>query len=443
MAIQCSVCGGRLTVNGGDKAICDQCGMQYSLSALREQLGKSSAPAQAPSDTTSSNSVNLLRLAKSELIAKKYAEAGRICQQILSTDYENTDAWELRISAASYANNPKALIGYIQEYLRILKTDEQKETATQVCSKALKNAYVNYYDYLDCAVTLKASSPVLAEEMVCRIINNCAEYTASSLKEIQRGLDKERKSRPESNSESNPEMLSVRYSIGNWAEDASLFFKNLDRITPLCRITATKQLQQLCDCVDNMLKVLSEGQEWNATFKGFEYVNGMKFPRYSHSLAPLYDDPRNVFKSTYAGVQKARSFVSRNLAAFEASEARALKARMDQYWSQRPQEKAKLEADIKDLNQKISVIKKSANMESFAARRSEAKKKLSAFEYDLSQAGLFAFKEKKALRQAIEDMERQIQHIDADEARQQEELDKKLRPLNNEVEILTKKLTGK
>ena len=442
MGIQCTICGGSLTMNGNNKAVCDQCGMQYSMDSLRKQAENTAVPSRTSSPQVN-ETVNLLRLAKTALSSKKYQEVERICQQILSSDYKNKDAWELRISAISHSPNISEFVNYVQEYTNILATPSQQQEAKKHISNSINNLLLGYYDYLESAAQLKRLYPELAEKMACRLIDSCIECTDSYHQEIQQGLKKERDHRPSETSASNAEFLSVRNSIGVWHRHLEQFYEKLERITPLCRLTGTQKLQLLCDKVDKLLKELSTAKEWNGTFKTYDYVSGMKFPRYTHSLELVYPNMKSSFKDLYEGVKKSNTFISRNLSRFEAEYEKALKLKMDKYWQEHPQEHTQLLEEKKHLEQKLSDLKKKANIESYAAQRSELQKKISLLEFDLSKAGAFAFKAKKNLRYSIENLNKELQSVNASESCAREKLEKECKPALDRLQQITKTLSGK
>ncbi|MBO5077889.1 MAG: leucine-rich repeat protein [Clostridia bacterium] len=103
--LKCELCGGKLKMESGGKAVCDSCGMEFTSERLKElvQEIKGSVTVENPVQVDSSHlTENYLDLAKKALKSGNNAEAEKYCNRVLETNPNNWCALLYKGTAAAW-----------------------------------------------------------------------------------------------------------------------------------------------------------------------------------------------------------------------------------------------------------------------------------------------------------------------------------------------------
>ena len=107
MGFTCSLCGGNIVVQGGGEAVCEGCGLAYSMESLRSMMGNgaSAAPAASAPRRPSAVVQHHINQAASYMAERQRDQAIAVLKKALEVEPDNADAWEMKIVAHDWLVN--------------------------------------------------------------------------------------------------------------------------------------------------------------------------------------------------------------------------------------------------------------------------------------------------------------------------------------------------
>ena len=162
--IVCEMCEGSEFLKQDGMFVCQGCGMKYSAEEAKKIMVEDDTAPVVSSAQDDMQVDNLLKLAKSSFESKNYAQAENFCNQVISMDANNYEAWKLKGEAINYqinANNPRILevFNCIMTAYRVLDDDGKEENKYDVLD-AIKTCFEGEIDFwLD---QLEAQRPTTA-----------------------------------------------------------------------------------------------------------------------------------------------------------------------------------------------------------------------------------------------------------------------------------------
>lgn len=125
-ALQCELCGGKLTMRSGGLAVCEYCGMEYTSDRIRERIQEITGTVRIDNSHMVNN---YLDMTKTALDAHNYNEAASYVNKAIEIEPGNYWAWYLKGVASS---NRDEKITCLKKAIELAPED----TATQLRSNA-------------------------------------------------------------------------------------------------------------------------------------------------------------------------------------------------------------------------------------------------------------------------------------------------------------------
>ena len=451
MKLICDLCGGSLEMKNGS-AVCQNCGLTYSIETLREKMGKT---AQAPATTTahakttevdSAQYTNLMNLAVSEFNGKNYEKAIAICDQVLASDYSNKDAWQIKIRSS----NVEAAIAAYQAYYASQQTEESR---AQSASFGMSYFSTQKMANIEAQKALLAVFPVLANQHANNSILNRLSGMKDNISEITAAQNWEKSHKPSSDCQENEKTIQLRGKLCDrlrWVDGDIGCVEDYHSFSILENSDINESLITYCDALVKWMTLIKDFKRWDGEYHHRE-TSGYSTTCYYHNykLIPLFYDTSWEYCACdryIKSINAIRNSVAKQNAAKIAQRAAEERKRVTAYWAAHPKEKQELETARAALEKQISHLKE-------AFRNSEEVRLMNTLEDNLKQLqtqrtslGLFSFKEKKALNAQIDTKEIEIKlakkkcdEIEHQKNNQIKELKLKIQKINDRLNLIVDK----
>lgn len=418
MKLTCDLCGGSLEMKNGS-AVCQGCGLTYSMETLREKMGRpaqTSAPASAPApDATNTANVNsaqhtnLLNLARLEFNNKNYAKVISTCDQVLASDYSNKDAWQLKIRSS----DAKSAIGSYQAYYASQQTEEGRAHAA---SFGKSHFAAQKLVEIEEQEALLAVFPELANKVANKSIESSISSLNEYISEIRAAQDWEKRNKPSSEHQENEETIKVRGKLADrlrWVDSHIRRIEEYHAFSKLANSEIDANLLAYCDALVTWMDLIQEFKRWDGEFHRRETVSvyTTKYYYHNYKLIPLFYDTSweygacDRYKKT---IKTVRSALARQSEARAAQRAAEEKKRIADYWREHPEEKQELERSILELKASINELKAKFRESDEVALKNELEKELAALQSQRKTLGVFDFKRKKTMDLEISQKENDL-----------------------------------
>ena len=136
--LTCEMCGSTELVKQEGFFVCQTCGCKYSVEEAKKMMIEGTVEVQGAVNVQNAAQLeSLLKLAHSSFDSKNYAQAEEFCNQVISMDSLNYEAWKLKGEAINYqisAKNPRILEVYncIMTSYRVLSDDAKEEKKEEI-----------------------------------------------------------------------------------------------------------------------------------------------------------------------------------------------------------------------------------------------------------------------------------------------------------------------
>ena len=380
MMLVCDLCGGTLEMRNGN-AVCQGCGLTYSMETLREKMGKATptTPNPAPAPVAPSRSFeNQLNLIRMYIKSDNKQEAQKLCNQILTTDYDNADVWELKIQAAFSAYGEVET--FFGEYMKTATTPERKERLICFARKFFLDKH-STYDLVKSANLLLPLCPDVANKLVRQSLEGNIKYMQGRLRDFQNCSTPEDKA------------LYLRRHEGNidWTRQ-EIFIRG---VTAFCGCEGSDVAETLCQLCDAEI----------------QYAQTAISSKCVESYTWMYKECEQT-RDFYTSIRKT---AVEYMKLQEERKAQEIKRReqerlqkIAEYWGAHPEEKRELETKRNELQLKINKIQEKFNKSEQILAQTQRQEDLKLLKTRRNSIGLFKFKEKKALDEEINSKEIEI-----------------------------------
>ena len=404
MKLVCELCGGTLEMRNGG-AVCQSCGLTYSMDTLKQKLGKQDTLSGPQTSTAhqrpivpSADFVNKLNLARVHLRSRNLGAAQKICDEILDVDFSNTDAWQMKVRAASARDNEAGK--FFMEYYRTCKTDEQKEKAKAFAREYFLNPQ-NNFDAVKSANLLLSICPDVANAMLIYVIEKSIGYTRKKISDFDSAGDSDEQDRYLRNRGLNYEQSAEERYVRSIAD----FTRN-----PGSRISA--KLFELCDIEITFAKKVIDSRCVESYTWMYKFCERM-----ISFYTPIRDTCANSMKREKAEQQRERE------------------RKIAEYWEAHPEEKKDLVDARAGLQEQISKLQNQLNSNELIRKRTELRNQLAHLMNQHHALGFFEFKEKKSLKVQMSSIEMEIAQL-------KDQCDQLERQINNQIKDKEEKMVS-
>lgn len=408
MRLTCDLCGGALEMKNGS-AVCQGCGLTYSMDTLREKMGQPAPTATKTVNTPVAQQSNLLNLAMLEFNNSKYDKAISICDQVLATDYANKDAWQLKIRAS----NVQSGVAAYQAYYASQKTETDCAQAETFGKKFFGS--IKKFNSED-REPLLTVFPEIANSATNIDISESISGINKNISEIRAAQEWENQHKPSTNCEYNEKTTEFRSKLCDrvrWLNDYTRLLEEYRSFAGKPGSDIDSNLVAYCDAILTWVDLIVNFKRWQGEYHHREAVSvyTTKYYYHKYKMVELFYDTSweyGACNRCKTAVLKVRSEAAARNNAKLAQKAAEEKKRIADYWASHPEEKQELETARKDLQKQVDMLgKKFKNSEELSFQK-ELEKELEQLKNQRSSLGLFNFKEKKTVDEKISSKELEI-----------------------------------
>lgn len=441
-ALVCDICGGKLVMGAGGIAVCDSCGMEYSIDRMREKVQEIRGTIRVDN---SHMIKNYLELATNAYDADNNAEAESYCNKIIEIDPANSEAWFLKGKSCGWqstAENPR-IAESLSAFVKAIKNcsnDETRREFVQETKEQLKNLsiamislradrFIKWPDkeetvgYLAdiqsiidvvTAFAEQVGETIPPEEIMLPIATKINQSVVQSFRETVY---------PEYKSDDYPypdkkdfrkfiERIGYCTTLVNAAtklygvddEESMAYYENLLSLENYAVTACAYDSQYHNYRQDSMPNLAVEMQVKNGC------IPDVSNSRYWFVVESLPDEAKNTRKRLMKDYEKKIDLIRTAKAEKENAERKEkerieeeeAQKRFDAYWSEHQVEKASLESEQKDLDKKISALKQEMDNFPLLSEKARIQRHIDELVAKKNTLGLFRAKEKKSLQEKID-----------------------------------------
>lgn len=444
--LTCELCEGTNFVKQDGFFTCQNCGTKYSLAEAKQlMMGDGESGSEAPAAPKPSNSAavnNYLTMAESALDSNNNSEAESYANKVLELDPTNSKAWEIKGKAAGWQSKtnhsriPEAVKAFMSA-VEFAAPEDKADVRVRVGNAytALANAMMNLHcenfgeiPDADNAGKIESCINGLIEMMNDMVAKSCVGFNrASFYNDLARTMN-------------NCACDGFKKAKGDFGPEHRNMAKwQWERFTGHCdaclsvlkkAITLAREVslgKQICDNYKTIGETARDScswtfnvNSWNADNydREFSFTDSAKKARtneineFMKNMTAFNGDPYNSVLKMLSGDR-------------EASEQAAAK---EKYWEEHAEEKERLNARTEEIKKEQEGLAK--QIEELDAKSKQLKSQLNApvpsmeekekltgrisqMETELRGLGLFKGKEKKALREQIEEVRATIPQVEA------------------------------
>lgn len=442
-ALVCDICGGKLIMGAGGIAVCDSCGMEYSIDRMKEKVQEIRGTIRVDN---SHMIKNYLELANNAYNANNNVEAESYCNKIIEIDSANSEAWLLKGKSCGWqstSENPR-IAESVSAFVKAIKNcsnDERRGEFIQESEEQLKNLsiamislradrFVKWPDkeetsgylvdvqsiidiIMDFAAQVGETIP--PEEIMLPIATKINQSVVQSFRETVY---------PEYKSDDYPypdkkdfrtfiERIGYCTTLVNAAiklygvddEESMAYYENLLSLENYAVNACAYDSQYHNYRQDSMPNLAVEMQVKNGC------IPDINNSRYWFVAESLPDEAKKTRKQLMKDYQEKIDLIRTAKAEKENAERKEkerieeeAQKRFDAYWNEHQIEKASLESEQKDLDKKISALKQEMDNFPLLSEKVRTQKHIDELVAKKNTLRLFRAKEKKSLQEKI-DME--------------------------------------
>lgn len=407
----CDICGGKLVMGAGGKAVCENCGMEYNSDWIRE---KAQGVQAAPHTTNAQQIENWYQLGKQAQESSNPAEAYRYFSMVVEADSTHWKAlidraWAAITSSEGTESRVPEMTSAVKRALSIIDASdmpyEEEMEATEYIISRGQSAY--FYSKMNLTIAFHGasldslfSSGSLGNFSVYREMKALNEKYIVELQAYIPRLEK---------------------FAGN---------EKIDERILHCKKEILSAIKELCEAQEGSYGIdgltLAEKKPYLdlyiPLYREVKALDSSYNADYANSPDP-FEKPRNSFE-----LSKRDQSVKTHWQSFDLDEQRRIaKERTERYWAEHKEEKAKYEARLAEIaaelsqlqskvgqyDTKIAEIKRELSVQlPVEAQLAEAKRSQDALIAQKSKLGFFAGKQKKLLQEQIDAMAPKIESLE-------------------------------
>lgn len=398
----CELCGEMLRVESDGQAHCTNCGMTYTLDYLREK-STGTKPAPRPK-AKSKNFDSQYRMARAAIRQGSTSKAVAICDEILSVDYEDLTAWEIKIQALCDPNDPYAA-GRIGEaadcFCDACESAKDPSERSRFIDR-LKPVFMEHLNFND-------NTPTVAQNFVA--------IDAKLAEEYLRAVFNEKKS-------------SLKRSCNDAVSTVEEYRKEAGDDYRYYSLMASE---------------VKRAKSWMSKYVDWAELIWQSCGQKCHIAKPLYDficPIRDALRKIDSSNQSAERLLTKIQQVAEAQEKEAQRIATENFWAENADMKERLTQKMAELHQERQDLLRLKSACENDPQHMQMAQKVSDLTAELSSVGFFDFKRKKELKEVLAANERILQEIVQNLSLQKENLQKQLDGLKQQQNEVQQKLTN-
>ncbi len=446
--LTCEMCGSTDLLKEGGVFVCQTCGCKYSVEEARKMMIEGTVEVTGTVKVDNSAAIdNYLKMAKNALEASNNEEAENYANKIIELEPQNSAAWKIKGEAAGWqskTNNNRMgesvtawinAITYADDDSRFKLREEIAGTYTNLFLAMIQlraNNFANIQDKdrLDGILQDLKNGIEMMNTLVVKggvSFNRRPIYTQLAKKLNTAACDGFK----DAKKDFGPEHSNMaKWQWERFTANCDNCVKLLEKTLELCR--DDKLGKTICN---NMITIAETSRDscswkfnvnsWNADRydKDFSFTNEAKASR--TKLIDGYKTKRSFFEKNQA--EELLNVIQGNRKEEEIELGKKI------YWQEHSAEKAQLESERRALNEEKEATEKQLKTLPVTKQKEETTQKIEALKKEQKGLGLFKGKEKKALQEKIDGLDKIFK-----QQTEEEELLKK--PLNERIENVKSRL---
>ena len=348
--LTCDLCGGKIIMQTGGKAACEQCGFEYSLESLREKMGKPQQAAPQASAANATNDVvkNKLLQAQRALDAKHYWEAAKYAKEIHDIDCTHQEAWFIRVQAEAL-EKPQWAASALAQSRQYIEDEKMWQKILDNIRPAVKQSEFTEYN-ADPAVKLLSVDLVFGKEYVEILLENSAKKIKEWADQQRKAFAEHQRKRPPFTPSDNADMVSLKRRFGICLMEFQKIVLALEKMLIACEQRNLRlddafgkpfgQLQAFFDDAEKF-------QQWTSHMEISGGVN--REIKYNDRLEPFINGDSKEYHAL------KREF-KRVIAPIEGRLQKVKQDAIDQYWKDNRVRKEALEKERSDAKKQIDLL---------------------------------------------------------------------------------------
>lgn len=480
-ALVCDLCGGKLIMGASGIATCESCGIEHSADRMKEKVQEIKGTVRVDNSHMVENYLEIARTAKD---AGNNAEAESYCNKALEVEPTNYKAWMLKGEAVAWQSSVQK--SRVDEGVTAFAkgiNNAPKEAKEEVIEEAKEQINSLFWAMISLRVDRFAKWPDEEEsDGIVSALISMYNTLASFIEQTDVPMDFYKDFRARVADQICQSVVKACKNViwpdynGNSDNRAGryewqTFIKRLDYCIPLvhhailfCGEDDEDNIQRYENIIFMEKAAIDScswdydftdgGKNWYKDFMLSDNAKNMRRQRINRHETKIKE-----IKASVAARQAAEKAEKERIACEEAQK------RFDSYWAEHADEKASLEAEQKELNAQIVALNASLNDQVAALNKEIAvipekleldniEERIKKLTEEKSSLGLFKGKEKKEIQEQIDraniekkgvqdrmdavkkELESKILNVKA-------EIQKKVSPLQNRIDIISDELTKK
>ena len=458
--LTCEMCGSTDIVKENGVFVCKTCGCKYSVEEAKKMMIEGTVDVTGSTIKVDNTGLvdNYLAMAKNALNTKNLGEAENYANRIIEIDPKSYQAWFIKGKASCWqttGNNNRfseGVVNFINSFKLVpdsnkkaLTFDIMREVATVGVSiiQMKCNSYTDYssennaVDIINSLKEIAGSLNKLEEEtdidaftsefknILATLIQECAVNVAHNAKSDYYGLnidfcDDEACLKYEKTLSTNLRLLESAYDLCNDPDVNSAISLNCYQINDIL-----KGLTYYTSRYQDGIRRYDEHKLFNNQSRVKFYNDAEKW----QEKASFYDKDNRTKCCTEA----CELFIGFNKQLEE-------KIAIDKYWSEHSEEKASLCSEEEQYKVQLTEVENKKNSDPLFASNKELHENITKLEDQKNSIGVFKMKEKKAIQEQIDIIQKSIDNTNKKVSVLEENYNSQINDLKNKISIIGQKL---
>lgn len=419
--ISCEICGGKLTIQpGGKAALCDGCGMEYSIDRVRELLGVANTNPQVNTVSTPFANApeqqieNFLKLAQQAISNKEWETAEKYCNKIQELNFGDYRAFRLRgnIELLTDGKMERAISNYRQA-VENAPAGKKAEIINEFIEKAGKHTHKALEEIKKIRMLLDEQQfHELSRQLAKDVVTISIDFIDEQYSKYQQYEDYSKKP------------LNAGILIGNCSSYVKSAVNYISNAFP------GEQMIPVANVVSDAYEKL-----WKSFVK-FEKIECMEYNFYTSQYRAVnffeMDDVTEYitkYKSAKDLLSQAKNKLFKEIRQRQKQE----------YWENHPQEKAEMEEEQKKLQQEIIELRTQADNPPQRAEIVKLYGEVMPINDALERLGFFQMKEKKQLQEKKREIEQRIEDLDREKRSYIKDIERKIAKKQEQCDAIKQK----
>ena len=456
----CEMCGSTDLIKQDGVFVCQDCGCKYSIEEARKMMVEGTVEVTGTVKVDNSAAVeNYLTMVRNALQAKNYKEAEEYCNKVIEMDVNNWEAWFIKGKAVGWQSrlNNVRIDETVSAFTNAVTNcpEEKKKELTEKCKSELTSLQAallslrvgtfcphpgenNLKGLLSDIKTLITTSAnfmlgihenvdLLPDVVYTRTINDgmCKAWNAA-LKNYN----------GDNNHPSD-------YEFKRFLQEGDILIKGFEYALMFGNKTynneALNKLKiQVCKNIITLQKILKDGKSYEVSFSG-------GYKHYNEKLSLTKEAKEFRQKEIDKWEEKIREIQRLGEEAVEKEKAQKREA----YWAEHKEEEENLKKqrdqlseELESYSQKIFALETNKNAVPARSEADKIQEEIDSLNQQKNALGLFKGKEKKALQEQIDVLEKQMEAKRNEMKEQQAVIEKEISTAREEKYKIKQKFDG-